>query len=168
MKGRDCPGAAEVEVVRAVEGRSETVSLCPACARRAGADAVIGEIVHELLTTQVGDRAADLRGLICPVCDLSFAGFRAVGRLGCPHDYEVFAGPMPDLVQQAHGASRHVGKSPTGGSAARRREEGHDRLLLRAQLRQAASAEDYERAAQLRDRLKRPGDLPRLGPDLTR
>ncbi|MGL5097773.1 MAG: UvrB/UvrC motif-containing protein, partial [Planctomycetia bacterium] len=49
---------------------------------------------------------------VCPVCGISFADFRATGRLGCPNDYQVFHEELKPLLENIHGALRHVGKSP--------------------------------------------------------
>ena len=57
------------------------------------------------------------------------------------------------LLERAHeGASQHVGKVPVNAAESERR---HTELLrLRGQLKQAIAAEDYESAAELRDRIK--------------
>ncbi len=73
-------------------------------------------MVQSLIVAHVGELVGELAELTCPDCGIKFMEFRAGGRLGCPHDYWVFAKGLLPLFQRYHGATRHVGK------AARRRE----------------------------------------------
>lgn len=91
----------------------------------------------------------------CPHCGLKFKDFRTTGRLGCAHDYEVFRAELQPLLENIHGETQHVGKSPRRhrGPAAKQRttETSHLRKLLQ----QAVQREDYEEAARLRDQLRK-------------
>ncbi len=78
--------------------------------------------------------------------------FRAAGRLGCPHDYEVFRVGLEPLLQRWHRSVRHKGKTPRHGRAVA--AAGAGLLELRGRLRQAVDAEAYEEAAQLRDLIR--------------
>jgi protein arginine kinase activator len=89
----------------------------------------------------------------CAFCGLTFRGFREAGRLGCPHCYSAFEGHLRGLLSRVHNSTRHVGKvylppDPTA-SQLERRLEG-----LRRQLDRAVDAEDFERAAGLRDEIR--------------
>jgi protein arginine kinase activator len=65
----------------------------------------------------------------------------------------VFSRPLDGLLQRAHeGAIQHVGKTPAKAGADVERQTSV--LRLRAELRDAVTAEDYERAAALRDQIK--------------
>jgi protein arginine kinase activator len=78
--------------------------------------------------------------------------FRAGGRLGCPHDYDVFRVGLVPLLEHFHRALKHVGKVP------KRRhvdsEQQAELLDLRQRLRQAIDDEAYEEAARIRDLLR--------------
>jgi protein arginine kinase activator len=78
--------------------------------------------------------------------------FKAEGRLGCPHDYQVFQTALEPLLQRIHRATRHTGKQPRhrGRSAGWQTEI----VTLRQRLREAVHAENYEEAARLRDLLR--------------
>jgi protein arginine kinase activator len=86
--------------------------------------------------------------------------FKAAGRCGCPHDYQVFREPMLPLLERIHRGVRHVGKVPPHAitHAALQTELRH----LRQQLRAAVECEAYEEAARLRDliRQKEHSDEP--------
>jgi protein arginine kinase activator len=78
--------------------------------------------------------------------------FKAGGRLGCPHDYEVFQEALLPLLERIHRSCRHVGKvAPHAQAHAVHQAELRD---LRQQLRRAVEAENYEEAGRLRDRIR--------------
>lgn len=88
----------------------------------------------------------------CATCGMTLDEFRKKGRLGCAHDYEVFATAIGDLLERVHGARTHVGRLPGTTEAELERQK---RLFdLRAQLDAAVRDEAYESAARLRDELK--------------
>jgi protein arginine kinase activator len=93
-----------------------------------------------------------LNKLTCPHCGITFKDFRSTGRLGCPQDYEIFRTQLVPLLENIHGEQKHQGKSP------RRTYQGARNTSalggLRRQLQNAIGREDYELAAQLRDKIR--------------
>jgi len=88
----------------------------------------------------------------CPHCGMTLAQFREKGRLGCPHDYELFAEHLGPLLENLHRAGEHTGKLPRNHATdTLRRAELH---RLRQQLARAVSEERYEAAAELRDQIQ--------------
>ncbi|MFO0950448.1 MAG: UvrB/UvrC motif-containing protein [Isosphaeraceae bacterium] len=155
MTCQRCSSEAKVHLTETVNGRRREVHLCASCARKAGvlpeespAELPLDKVVQGLILTHVGELVGELAGLTCPDCGLKFMEYRAEGRLGCPHDYAVFARGLLPVVQRAHGATRHVGKT------ARVRPAAAARLRLRTRLREAVAREDYEEAARVRDQLR--------------
>lgn len=145
--------------------------LCVEHAREEGLEGTPTPL-HEVLTKLVGavpGAAARVRvqSPSCPRCGLTFAEFRQTGLLGCPGCYEAFEDRLGPLLERAHeGATHHVGKVPRrhrSGQAAGGVEGGDPllaerRALLRRQLDDAIAGEQYERAAAIRDELRRLGD----------
>ena len=88
----------------------------------------------------------------CPECGTNFDEFRKTGLLGCQNCYQAFEAQLAPLVQRAHdGATHHIGKIPSRAGSSVDRQQ---RLLgLRRQLADAVEAEQYERAASLRDEI---------------
>jgi protein arginine kinase activator len=166
--------------------------------------------IHELwqLLGQAPRAKRQDQGALCPHCGMTLAEFRAKGRLGCPHDYEVFREHLDPLLERIHNAQDHVGRLPGGqwaegsagdpaeseaGAVAENRAEpgaasnpaGNEapakaaptassspaptkaaavepiatgsRSKLERELAKAIAAEDYERAAALRDSLRELG-----------
>ena len=91
---------------------------------------------------------------------MTYEEFRKVGRLGCSQCYEAFGTPLRRLLKRIHGSDTHVGRGPrsprTAGPAGATGEGGQPRSLekLREALQAAVDTEEYERAAQLRDRIR--------------
>jgi protein arginine kinase activator len=84
---------------------------------------------------------------------MTFAEFKRLGRLGCSDCYASFQERLDPLIRRVQGASRHVGREAGAG-----RSEARAKLTtrrLRTQLDEAIRDEDYERAADLRDRLNK-------------
>jgi protein arginine kinase activator len=112
---------------------------------------------------------------VCGSCGLTFEEFRHKGVLGCAQCYAAMEPQLGPLIERAHeGATHHVGKVPrrlsrgeTTAAAERAArllgtmKDHQERIrLLRKQLAEAVGAEQYERAAAIRDELRRCGELP--------
>jgi protein arginine kinase activator len=100
--------------------------------------------------------AADLQAIdqqVCPVCGISFYDFRNRGRLGCANDYDCFAKQLKPLIENIHGATTHVGKSPIGLNS--QFDSSMKLIKLRRDLDIAIGEEDYERASRIRDEIKK-------------
>lgn len=111
-------------------------------------------------------------GLKCPDCGMDLSSLGGSSFLGCPECYDTFEsilGPNLDRFQRGH---RHTGKrpnrlgtaphAPSVNEAAEANKEKKEPLSevdkLRAELNEAVKAENYEKAAELRDKIKEIGD----------
>jgi protein arginine kinase activator len=137
------------------DGKVTEISVCAECARQRGFTEVeklkagVAEIIAEL-KTRVAE--GDTR-LVCRNCGMSFAEFKRQGRLGCAECYVSFHDELVPLVRRIHGAVQHVGRTASGG-----RKQAQVRMNLqriREALSGAIQAEDYEKAAALRDQLRK-------------
>lgn len=162
---------ATVHEVLIHQGKKVEKHLCQACAGQAGIDAnpntPINELLSKYLLKQTGEARTPESALVCPICQTTWAEFRQSGLLGCPGCYDTFAERLGPLIERAHeGGCRHVGKLPrralSAGDGGRMERllgdasERAERLAdLRRQLACAVDAEQYERAAALRDELRR-------------
>lgn len=151
---------AVIHLTQVAEDQVVQVHLCEKCAAEKGVEPAtalvkspLGGFLAQLSSTDEAGSAGSL--VRCPRCGAGLADFRESGRLGCPECWEVFATPLTDLVRRLHGATRHAGEryaapgTPTEGEALAPATE-----RLRAELREAVAAEDFERAARLRDALR--------------
>jgi len=145
---------ATVHLTDLVKGEKRERHLCEHCAATEGISVKqhvsINEVLNSFLMTQAG--VQELVKIRCPDCGMSFVEFRNQGLLGCPKDYDVFGEPLAAVVQRAQeGATHHTGKRP--GQMVKLDPRQQRRLELQRELRAAVEREDYERAADLRDRL---------------
>lgn len=90
--------------------------------------------------------------LKCENCGLTYDNFKESGRLGCSHCYEAFSDELNPLMRRIHGSIDHRGKIPkkSGGRIKAKREIDE----LKEQLEKAVKEEAYERAAELRDKIR--------------
>lgn len=152
-----CGKPATVHLTEISEGQKLEKHLCEDCAANEGitvkANLPISQLLEDFILQTAapgGQKVADVK---CDVCGLTFGEFRQKALLGCPHDYDVFGPLLETLIGRAQeSAGQHVGKVPSGAGTNRLRQ--NTLLRLRAQLRSAVGAEDYELAARLRDRIK--------------
>lgn len=158
MKCDFCDKPAVVHEVRVANGVKQEQHLCEDHAAAAGfahpTHPPIKKVLSKGLAAPPGAKtsASATRKLVCSGCGLSYGRFRQSGLLGCPQCYDAFEHRLARLIEQAQcGGAHHCGKTPqrAGGSIDRQRRI---QQLVQA-LDQAVAAEQYERAAELRDRL---------------
>jgi len=94
--------------------------------------------------------------LRCEKCGSSFGDIVRSGRIGCADCYETFYDKLLPLLERVHGKTNHVGKIPNSfEEIAKEEESGQTELeTLRAELDEAVKAQNYEKAAELRDKIK--------------
>jgi protein arginine kinase activator len=106
------------------EGGKVLLHLCEGCAKGHGLPAPTPPTVLAVFKELV-DKANTVsrpRDRQCPECGITFAEFKAKGRFGCAHDYDVFLARVVPLLERVHGASEHVGQdvgAPEQAGAAR-------------------------------------------------
>jgi protein arginine kinase activator len=151
---------AVIHLTQIVNEQVTTLHLCEKCAAEKGVESP-GSTVKTPLGTFLAAMgkgaeqqvpAAARTGESCPRCGATFQDFRESGRLGCPDCYRAFEASLRDLLRRLHGSTHHLGERYTerepGAVAA---EQAAD---LREQLRLAVETENFELAAELRDRLR--------------
>ncbi len=166
MMCHDCgKREAKKRFTQIINNEKTVLELCNECAEARGfhsplsADSFpLAEILSNLsksITTS--GKAESLPSLVCPTCKLSYDEFTRVWRFGCGDCYRTFRPRLESIMRKIHGASLHRGKNPsvqtTGGNIAAvlpiKEEE-----RLENELKKAIEAEDFERAAEIRDKLK--------------
>jgi protein arginine kinase activator len=151
MKCQKCAKPATLHITEVLgEEQFEELHLCEDCAHKylyeppakKGAKAELSE----------GDETGALNNQQCDHCGIKFVEFRNSGRLGCPHDYDIFREELTPLLESIHGETRHCGKTPR--RLPQTKHQQMELIQLRKQLQQAVTSEAYEEAARLRDRIR--------------
>ena len=162
MKCQKCDRAATFHITDLVDGEPSELHLCEECAgtfltpsQEEAQDvmpAMAGLLAQHLAVGETADELARLDQRACPVCGITFLQFRKQGRLGCPHDYVFFEKELEPLLMSIHDQTQHVGKVP------KRCPHGADQqtqlIRLRREMKEAVTAEEYERASELRDKIR--------------
>lgn len=152
LKCQRCADKATLHITEIEADGYREVHLCHKCAQKylqesdQTSQEGAGVAAESASVTEANEK------LQCPLCKLSFHEFRQNGRLGCPHDYEVFRDELRPLLENIHGGLRHIGKVPRRLPSDTR---VHNQIIqLRQELQQAVVVEDYERAARIRDEIE--------------
>jgi protein arginine kinase activator len=160
MKCQYCEKPATFHITELTEPTgSQVMHLCEEHARgflqKGGASpaaSIAGALAKQLNLGQTKKELAELDQKECPVCGISFFEFRNTGRLGCPYDYTHFASDLLPLLTNIHDAVEHCGKHPRRSAAA---DSQAQMIQLRREMEEAVEREDYERASEIRDELRR-------------
>lgn len=159
MKCDNCTKTATIHIIEVRNGKKIDKNLCEHCANQAEPSSPTKVTpINQLLTDFVLQHSGLIKepATACPVCGITWADFRQSGLLGCEHDYAAFDKDLTPLLQKAHdGGTHHLGKVPTrrGGTHVPVKRQ-MDLTRLRKELNRAVEAEDYERAAALRDQIR--------------
>ena len=156
VKCKLCGKPATVHLTDLVKGQKRETHLCQACAEQQQLikhqELNLPAILQTLIGHHVGPQTDELSRLKCPSCGIKYMEFRAQGRLGCPHDYDVFRTALEPLLRRIHRSVRHVGKAPNHRAGSR--EQHAEAVALRLRLQKAVESENYEEAARIRDLLR--------------
>lgn len=160
---QQCETREAVVLLKKVEGGEvRELHLCERCAAERGvppgeetAKTPLGAFLAAMGTDPVADSPLSAGAALaeCPGCGATLQDFRRTGRLGCADCWTTFEGPLRGLVRRVHGATRHVGEHYAAPGA----EPADPADLLRRLREQLAAAvldENFEVAAELRDRLR--------------
>ena len=155
---------AVVHLTQIVDNSVTQLHLCERCAAERGVETTVSAPKHPLgeflqaVQQQLTVPSADAQR--CPFCGMTMKEFRATGRWGCARCYTTFEGSMRELLRRVHGSSRHIGQPYRApgpaleAAAAPPREPRNELGELREQLRRAIENEQFELAADLRDRIR--------------
>jgi protein arginine kinase activator len=151
---------AVIHLTQIVNEQVTTLHLCERCAAEKGVESPgsqpktpLGTFLAAMGQELPEQTPAPKAGDNCPRCGGSLQDFRESGRLGCPDCYRSFEIPLRDLLRRLHGSTHHKGEryAERGGATNGERQQTAE---LREQLRLAVETENFELAAELRDRLR--------------
>ncbi|WP_282142399.1 UvrB/UvrC motif-containing protein [Cytobacillus oceanisediminis] len=159
---------ATLHFTKVVNGEKAEFHLCEKCAQEKGEMFMLGSgsgfsinnLLAGLLNIQPAfqeagqDAFQQEKILQCEQCSLTFQQFIKVGRFGCANCYETFKDQLNPILRRLHsGNFSHSGKIPAriGGTIHLRRNIDD----LKNNLKEMIAKEEFERAAELRDEIRK-------------
>lgn len=131
-----------------VNGKTDEKYLCSECAEQSGMSAMT-----EIFTDPIFDnlflnplRLRPVSAKKCPECGSGIGEILSSGRVGCEKCYETFEKELRPVIMQTQGSVKHLALSAEDNE--KRAEE------LRQEMKKAIEAEDFEKAAKLRDEIR--------------
>ncbi|HEY8174669.1 MAG TPA: UvrB/UvrC motif-containing protein [Gemmatimonadaceae bacterium] len=148
---------AAVHLTTIVNNEVRQQHLCEKCAAERGVETTVsvpkhplGDFLHAVQQQLATPSTENGR---CTFCGATMNDFRSTGRWGCARCYTAFEVSMRELLRRVHGNSRHGGRSY---QAPQPELDERATILgeLKDRLRRAIESEQFELAADLRDRIR--------------
>ncbi len=157
---------ATVKITQVVGAKNVTMHLCNECAAARGFHSPLDQVpfpLKDILAnmvkspTQPISAKASGEPIACESCGLEFDEFTRLGRFGCGGCYRAFRPRIESIMRKIHGASLHRGMNPMsalGSSGTSDALPVQEEARLQQELKKAIATEDFERAAELRDKIR--------------
>ncbi|WP_339318663.1 UvrB/UvrC motif-containing protein [Paenibacillus sp. FSL R10-2734] len=156
---------ATLHFTKIVNGEKTEFHICESCAREKGElipGTAGGFSIHSLLSGLLDLEGAGkeksaatktTQSLQCENCGMTYSQFSKLGRFGCSSCYKYFNSALDPLFKRVHGSTSHVGKIPkrAGAQIVFRRQIDE----LKQELQLSIAQEEFEKAAELRDQIRR-------------
>ncbi len=147
-----------VQYTEIINNQKRQLNLCQECVQ--GAQQVLGNnaplnlhgFLAGLMDAGLWEQQKH-KTVSCEACRLTEEQFARQGVLGCADCYGTFGSCLEPLLRRLHGSVRHVGKVPYRSREKHLLAQEVDRL--RTELQEAVDKEDFEKAAEIRDEIKR-------------
>ncbi len=163
MKCQKC-GAnnANTHVKTIINGEFREYDLCSECAHKMGYTNVFADMDNEFagllgsfFTNVLPARTEATR---CEFCGSTYPDIAKTGQVGCANCYTLFADRLYPSIRRIHGNTTHCGKN-SGRTAAKQPKAAEmtkeEKIAeLKTQLEQAVGEQNFEHAAELRDKIK--------------
>lgn len=140
---------ATVHIKQIVNGKQTELYLCPGCAG-ASNDFGIEDFFPNLFGSIVKKPTGTVK--VCESCGMTLPRLSKEGKLGCSRCLETFEDYLAPTLKRLHGSTNHTGKKPFIKETLTKENpiEG-----LKKELKAAIDAEEYEKAAELRDKIRK-------------
>lgn len=149
---------ATIHIVTVFGDTKKGENLCQECWQKRNAKILgglnlnVGELLSQLLSGGTPTPQEDKVELSCASCGMTYEEFRKTGRLGCAKCYEAFGQQLRDTLKSVHGHARHVGRVPESLENELRTQRALQEA--RNMMEEAVKAEEFEKAAFLRDKIR--------------
>lgn len=150
---------ASVHFTQVVNNKKIEMHLCKQCAKEKGQINFGSSIdINDFFTGIMGMGYSapyvvpEQNYAVCQKCGTSYEEFQKTGKLGCDNCYEIYKDAIKPLLKRLHGNVEHHGKLSKKVSDSLQATMEIEKL--KELLIQAVKKEEYEKAAELRDKIK--------------
>lgn len=155
---------ATVHMVKIVNGAKSEIRLCEKCASDISdipvnssfedfdgfpLQSILGGLVDYFNKSTSDKKEGEV---VCKSCGMNYREFKKTGLLGCSNCYESFSKTLTSVIKRVQGDVEHLGKIPE--NEGRVLAEKKKIIKLKEELQRAILAEEYEKAAEIRDNIK--------------
>lgn len=151
---------ATVHFTEIQDGKMSEIHVCERCSEERGMQSSskkhqfdIADLLAGMADSMTSNEEARVGHVQCPRCGMPYSAFKETGRLGCADCYVAFQFQLRPLLRRIHGDTRHKGKKPAKDHAGATRSRQIQRL--HDELQRAVEREDFERAASIRDEIRK-------------
>lgn len=150
---------ATVHLTKIINNKKQEIHLCEICAKKN--DDINFETpftINNFLTGLLDSihsspiKVDYIQTTTCSKCGMNYGRFKQLGRLGCSECYKTFNEKLLPLIKRIHGSESHTGKIPK--KAGNRIRIKREILSTKKKMGEAIKREEFEEAAQLRDKIK--------------
>jgi len=143
-----------------INGEVRELHLCEVCAKEKGwdksffiPDFSLPNLIASLTDMEISFPTEERETVRCPICGLSYEDIKEKGKIGCSSCYQIFEKYLTSLLERIQGKTYHSGKIPQKGKV----KNGVSKRIygLRKELKEAIKKEEYERAAEIRDEIRK-------------
>lgn len=156
---------ANTHIKQVINGDLTEMDLCSECAAKLGFESSfsdfldIGSMMSSFLGAPMSTALA--REDACPRCGATFSQISKSGKVGCSACYDTFFDRLLPTIKRIHGNTVHTGKRlrtarlESGDTSEQLRERSDENKIeeLSKQLTNAIKTQEFELAAQLRDKI---------------
>jgi protein arginine kinase activator len=155
---------ASVHIVKVINGIKQELNICDKCAKSTEGLGFIGDskldapFTFQNILSGLMEYANQSSHSIknteakCPRCGISYGEFKQKGLMGCEDCYKFFSSTLMPVIKRVQGNVEHIGKIPL--KAGKDIMEKKRLRNLKEELQKAVLAEEYEKAAELRDLIR--------------
>lgn len=148
---------ASIHFTKIINGSIEEKHLCDNCAKKGNdLDFDLPFSFHKLFTgliDSIQEKDQITKDISCAECGLTYNKFLETGKFGCSNCFKAFPEDVASLLKGIHGHDHHTGKIPSRANSKILHQREID--LLRNELEQSITKEDFEKAALLRDEINK-------------
>jgi len=142
-----------------INGVVSELHLCADCASRINNGPVNVNIFNLNNSNYLSSVMSDFMGSAeqtntgrCPLCGATARDISRTGKVGCARCYATFSDMLMPFIKRIHGNTRHNGKCPASAGIELQQKRRLEKLKI--ELARAVEAQNYEHAAELRDRIR--------------